>query len=52
MFPPDQFGQHSYLRGVHIHEKYQNNDTIMLILYIIGIMVSVMTIPRKLRKVA
>jgi hypothetical protein len=47
MFPPDQFGGHSYLRGVHAHERYEIYDSIMLILYIIGIIVSILVIPRR-----
>jgi hypothetical protein len=48
MFPPDQFGGHSYLRGVHAHERYELNESLMLILYIIGIIASVLIIPRKI----
>lgn len=41
MFPPDQLGNHSFLRGAHFHEEMSLYDSFMMTIYMVGIVGSI-----------
>jgi hypothetical protein len=44
MFPPDQLGNHSFLRGAHVHEETTLYDTFMIAIYMAGIIASIIAV--------